>query len=562
MHKKSFQALVTTHFLTIINDNLYKFLLVFFLLEGKTLTENAKILSCVSFFFALPFLLLAPLAGSLSDRYQKRNIILATRFIEIVCTLCGAYFFFIQSVLGGYIVLIIMACHTTVFGPAKMGILPEMLPLEQLSRANGIMTAATYTGSILGSCFAPILVDLTQHLHINNYIWPAMLCVVLSIISTVISFHIRPSNIKNFSQKITFASFKDLWKILKDTRQIHYLTTSIFLSAFFLLIGAYIQLEIISFVEFTLKYPKHYGGYLFPLVALGVGVGSYITGRISGKDIKLSYTPLAIIGIALVFMGLYIFSYSLTFVILFLLLLGFFGGIYQVPLHTYIQYVSPEHKRGQILAVNNFLDFFGVLVTAGVVRVLGSGLHLSPEASFLCLGWIVLAVGIWSLWLWKESVYRLFLAFILKKQLGPHLKVPKSSTAQCYFIKAGSFREVRRILAMLPKIMRGIVFILDEQLQPVWTTQLIFHCVPTVVNHLETTVEPEVWKAWAILQAERIQMMLHKLPDVGIVCLGTPENIVKFESVLLTRNIQLHHILLSHKQKGIQNCYTLSLQPN
>ncbi|WP_100934412.1 MFS transporter [Candidatus Chlamydia corallus] len=557
VQKKSFRALVTTHFLTIINDNLYKFLLAFFLLEGKTLTENAKILSCVSFFFALPFLLLAPLAGSLADRFQKRNIILATRFIEIICTVLGAYFFFIQSVIGGYLVLILMACHTTIFAPAKLGILPEMLPSEQLSQANGIMTAATYTGSILGSCLAPLVVDITHRLDINSYVWPTVLCVVVSIISTIISFYIRPSNVKNVKQKITFASFKDLWKILKDTRIIHYLTVSIFLGSFFLLIGAYTQLEIIPFVEFTLKYPKHYGAYLFPVVALGVGIGSYITGKISGKDIKIGYVPLAAIGLALVFMGLYAFACSVIVVLFFLLALGFLGGVYQVPLHAYVQYASPEHKRGQILAANNFLDFFGVLVAAGVIRVLGSNLGLSPEKSFFYVGWFVLVVSIWTLWIWREHVYRLVLGVVLRKQLGRYLKIHQSSIPKCYFVSVQNYREIRRVLAMLTKTIRSKVIVLDQKLVPGWRTWLLSWCVPTVVSDVKDN-DSEAQYAWSVLQANHLKTSLEKFPDICVVCLGLPNNVEKITSILQAQGIEPHLIQFLQKEEKKRVVYTLA----
>ncbi|AGE74582.1 hypothetical protein AO9_00045 [Chlamydia psittaci Mat116] len=560
IQKKSFRALVITHFLTILNDNLYKFLLVFFLLEGKSLTENAKILSYVSLCFALPFLLLAPLAGSLSDRYQKRNIILATRLIEIVCTSLGLYFFYIHSVVGGYVVLILMASHTAIFGPAKMGILPEMLPLDYLSRANGIMTAVTYTGSILGSCFAPLLVDLTKNLPINCYVLSTSFCVVSSIVSTFVSLGIRSSNFKNRSQKITYASFKDLWEIFKDTRHVHYLTLSIFLVALFLLVGAYVQVEIIPFVEFTLGYPKHYGGYLFPIVALGVGVGSYITGWISGKDIKLGYVPVMTLGLGFAFMGLYAVSCSLVGVMFFLLLLGFLGGVYQVPLHAYIQYASPEHKRGQILAANNFLDFVGVLIAAAVVRILGSGLSLPPETSFLYMGILIFCLGLWILWIWKELVYRLVLSAVLTKQLGSYLKLPKSLIPVCYLVPTHSYREVRRVLAMLPKTVRTTVVILDQKLQPGWTTRLISYCVPTVICDLHETSDRSMKEAWAVLQAKRLHMLLKKQPDLCVICLGKEENIEIFSKVVLEQGISMRTIhLVSKKASYRRNKYSLSL---
>lgn len=524
------------------------------------MTENAKILSYVSLFFALPFLLLAPLAGSLSDRYQKRNIILVTRLIEIICTSLGLYFFYIQSAVGGYIVLILMASHTAIFGPAKMGILPEMLPLDYLSKANGVMTAVTYTGSILGSCCAPLLVDLTKNLAINCYVFSTSFCVFSSIISTFVAWRIRPSNIKNRSQKITYVSFKDLWEIVKDTRHVYYLTLSIFLVALFLLVGAYTQVEIIPFVEFTLGYPKHYGGYLFPLVALGVGAGSYITGWLSGKDIKLGYVPIMTLGLGLAFMGLYAVSCSLAGVMFFLVLLGFLGGVYQVPLHAYIQYASPEHKRGQILAANNFLDFVGVLIAAGILRILGSGLSLPPEMSFLYIGIIIFGIGLWLLWIWKELVYRLVLSAVLIKQLGSYLKLPKSIAPVCYMVRTHSYREVRRVLAMLPKTVRSTVVILDQRLQPGWTTRLISYCVPTVISDLNETSDRSIKEAWAVLQAKNLQVLLKKQPDLCVICLGKEESIDIFSRVLLERGINVKDIFLSHKKVSCKKItYHLSL---
>lgn len=552
--KKSFFALVVTHFFTILNDNLYKFLLVFFLLEGKSLQENAKILSYVSLFFALPFLILAPLAGSLSDRYQKRNIIFATRLAEIFCTLLGLYFFYIQSSVGGYIVLVLMASHTAIFGPAKLGILPEILPLDSLSKANGIMTAATYSGSILGSCLAPILVDVTGRVSINGYVISTFCCLLFSIVSMIISLKITPSNVKNKGQKISYVSFKELWSVLQETRQVRHLMASIFLLAFFLLVGAYIQLEIIPFVEFTLGYPKHYGGFLFPLVALGVGAGSYIAGWFSGKDIKLGFTPLAMIGIGLAFIGLYVFSFSLIALMVCLLLLGFLGGVYQVPLNAYIQYAGPKHKRGQILSINSFLDFVGVLIASLIVRLLGSGLNLSPDFSFFYIGCIVMMLGGWLLWFWRGLVYRLLLNWVLKKQLIGHLKIEDLS-GTTYFCHVQSFREVRRALAMLPKTLQCVVVILNQSQQSIWITRLISYCIPTFVSYALNK------NSLSARQMQSLKMLIRKQPDLGIVCLGSPSHAAQFAKYLKHQGIHLTHLSLSSTRVGPDSyLFCLSMQ--
>lgn len=539
--KRSFRALVVTHFLTIINDNLYKFLLVFSLLEGKNLEENARILSLVSFFFALPYILLAPFSGSLADRFQKRNIILLTRVVEIFCAILGVYFFHIHSVMGGYLVLVLMACHSAIFGPAKMGILPEMLPLEELSKANGSMTAATYSGSILGSCLAPLMVDLTKDYVTNSYELSACFCVASSILSLFVALRIRASNVKNKGQKIAYVSFKNLWAVFLETRNIAYLTVSVFLVAFFLFVGAYVQLQIIPFVEFTLGYSKHYGAYLFPIVAVGMGVGSYMAGWISGKDIKLGFSPLAAVGVGLSMMVLCLLSFSITAVLLLLFCLGLFGGIYQVPLHAYIQFVSPEHKRGQVLALNNFLDFSGVLLAAGFVRLLGSGLHLTPDQSFLYMGSLVVCFAALSLWLLKEQVYRLLLTRVLSRQLGQSFSSPKAEDVSCFFVSATSYKEARRILALFPKTIRSRMFILDKKLQPGWTTYLIPHCVTTVFSY---GIEGQAFVDWIDLQVREIHELLKKQPSLGVVCLGDQSQSQFFFAQLQASGVSMRNVTL------------------
>ena len=74
---------------------------------------------------------------------------------------------------------------------------------------------------------------------------------------------------------------------------------------------------------------------------------------------------------------------------LLLFLLGFFGGLFDVPLAAYMQHYSPKESRGSILAASNFLTFSGVLLVAlgfGVMRApmlegsLEQLFELSPEA--------------------------------------------------------------------------------------------------------------------------------------------------------------------------------------
>ena len=49
------------------------------------------------------------------------------------------------------VVLFLMALHSTVFSPAKYGIVPEMLPDADLSRANALLEMSTFVAIVLGT---------------------------------------------------------------------------------------------------------------------------------------------------------------------------------------------------------------------------------------------------------------------------------------------------------------------------------------------------------------------------------------------------------------------------
>ena len=51
-----------------------------------------------------------------------------------------------------YLVLFLIALQATFFSPAKYGILPEILPDADLSRANGMLIARSFRSRRAGSC--------------------------------------------------------------------------------------------------------------------------------------------------------------------------------------------------------------------------------------------------------------------------------------------------------------------------------------------------------------------------------------------------------------------------
>ena len=84
--------------------------------------------------------------------------------------------------------------------------------------------------------------------------------------------------------------------------------------------------------------------------------------------------------------------HSLFWAVVFTAMLGFFAGIYQLPLATAVQRFSPPGHRGSCLALGNAMDCIGMLLAYVMQWVLLNAFGLKPSGVFVALGVLTLAV--------------------------------------------------------------------------------------------------------------------------------------------------------------------------
>jgi len=145
-----FQSFLWTQFLGAFNDNAFKIVLSM-IAVNMAAGHGGAYVSMVGAVFILPFFLFSGYAGYAADVYNKRTVLIVTKAFEILAVLFGLVAFWsgrIEFMLG---TLFLMALHSTFFSPAKYGILPEMLPDKELSRANGLLEMSTFLAIILGT---------------------------------------------------------------------------------------------------------------------------------------------------------------------------------------------------------------------------------------------------------------------------------------------------------------------------------------------------------------------------------------------------------------------------
>ncbi|MCA9234568.1 MAG: MFS transporter [Planctomycetales bacterium] len=373
---RSFMALLVTQLLGATNDNILRWLIIG---VGKQYVDNpanvGKILAMGTVAFVLPYLLLAAPAGYLADRFSKRTVIVACKAAEIVIMLLAVAGILLGQVWFMLLVLGLMGAQSALFGPAKLGSIPEILDDSRISAANGIIGLTTVIATSIGAVTGSVLADVTG-VHGQERWWlSALVLIGVAVLGWATSLAMRPLPPADPSRHFPWDAAGQTWRDLKTLAHTPAMGRVAVGIAFFWSLGGLANLNIDQFaVEGLATKQSQMSGLLVALV-IGVGVGSVLAGVWSKGKVELGMVPLGAGGLALVTYllftiegeffepsGEWTISYVAAGVLLFLL--GFAGGLFDVPLTSYMQHYSPKQNRGSILAASNFLTFGGILVAS------------------------------------------------------------------------------------------------------------------------------------------------------------------------------------------------------
>ena len=128
-----------TQFFGVINDNLYKLLLVFLFIDLLGNEQASTILSAAGAVYVVPFLLFSSSAGILADKFSKQKLIVILKSFEVVIMSFALWAFYCKSLYNSYILLFLLASHSALFGPSKYGIIPEIVSKEKITKSASLI---------------------------------------------------------------------------------------------------------------------------------------------------------------------------------------------------------------------------------------------------------------------------------------------------------------------------------------------------------------------------------------------------------------------------------------
>ena len=410
-----FQPFLWTQFLGAVNDNLFKLVVSLLAVRAATAGADGRALSLVGGLFILPFLLFSGYAGQLADICSKRTVLILTKSLEIVVMTLGMIALAAGHLEAAYAVLFLMAVHSTFFSPAKYGILPEMLPDAELSRANGLLEMSTFVAIVIGTAAGGLMFDLWR-----DRAWLiGAVTLSFAIVGTLTSLRICPVAAAAPGRSMQWNPWAEISEGLSRLRCDPVLWSAVAGQSYFWFLGALLQLVMILFGTHAMGLDDRWVGFLTTFAAVGIGVGSLAAGRLSGDKVELGLVPIGAFGMGIFSIVLAGSAASFVRASMSLALVGFFGGLFAVPLNAILQQRPKAEEKGRVLATNNFVNMLAILLASAVLWVCSDVLRLSPQAILAGGGVLTIAASVFvlsrvpeyfvrfSLWLLTHTVYRI-----------------------------------------------------------------------------------------------------------------------------------------------------------
>ncbi|QQE74343.1 lysophospholipid transporter LplT [Brevibacillus composti] len=354
------QALYFTQFLSAFADNMILFVIANLLQDNGF---SPVMLALVSMAFFLPYIILAPLVGPFADKHPKSYVLVIGNLIKVLGVL-------LLLVIDQSSILLLMLSYFTVgvgavvYSPAKYGILPELTKNEEeLFHANARIEAYTIIAILTGIGGGGAIAAMTPT------VVSSLICLGMYGLSVLMTFAIpringNPMTRYGTETRLFFAHFFQLLK--KPETGFAIIGTGAFWMS-----SAVLRVAVIAWIPISLGIdPKSSAvSLILATTSIGIITGAFLAPRLI--PLQRFYRSLLYGFLMFVLILLFPFFHITAVSIVLLLMVGFMGGVFIVPMNTVLQ---DEGKKmmgtGKTIAIQNFAENALMLIGSGIYYII------------------------------------------------------------------------------------------------------------------------------------------------------------------------------------------------
>ena len=425
-----FWPIFWTQFSGAMNDNIFKNALIILIAYQSTsilgLRPEQMVALCGGLFI-LPFFVFSSIAGELTDKFPMHKLVIFTKILELFIVIIGAVGFILNIVPLLLFCLFLLGLQSTLFGPVKYSILPELITEEELVKGNAFVEMGTFLAILIGTIAGGSLIASEK-----GGIYISIATVIVAMVGVFLSFKVKAIATVDATRKINLNIFQSTVEIIGISRKTRSVFISILGISWFWFFGATLLSVFPVYVKTSLFGSEHVVTLLLAIFSIGVATGSVICEKLSHERLELGLVPFGSIGLSVFVLDLY-FAGSLPatdvarginellavkgiYRILFDLLgLSVMSGFFIVPLYTFIQTRSERSDRARVIAANNIVNALFMVASAGVLVGLYA-MGLKAVDIFLALFILNTLVAVYIYTVIPEFLLR-FICFILTRMI-------------------------------------------------------------------------------------------------------------------------------------------------
>ncbi len=455
---RSFWGMTVTQLLGAFNDNVFKqsvLLICAAVLVAGVPQDRQPWAQAV---FALPFVLFSGIAGYWCDRVSKRSVVVCCKVAEIAVMALATVAFLtlperqpapqgqhaVISAMPWFllVVLFLMGTQSAVFGPAKYGILPEMVRKRDLPAFNGVIQMTTFIAIILGTWLGGLLLDLFggqggQGVS-NDHLWKiGAVCVAIAAAGTATSLLVRHTPVAQPNAPFHWSAVV----LAPETRQVlgadPPLRRALVVYCLVWFVAAVFPMAVNSLGLYYYELSYEQTSRLLAFISIGLAVGFVAGAWLSGPLVRFDLVRWGGWGLVACMLVLSVpvarqqaplpqapaaaqpgagqapaeqapaakkdaaakqpasitrwrpwlgSSESLWAPAVVMALIGFFAGLFCLPVQVFLQARPPRQLKGRVIGSMNLINWTAILLAAGYYSLLEAMLRSLQLPYFFIFG--------------------------------------------------------------------------------------------------------------------------------------------------------------------------------
>ena len=426
LKQRRFLPFFLTQALGAFNDNVFRnAMLALMVYQMGLSTEQSTVYANLApALFILPYFLFSATAGQIAEKLEKARLIRITTAMEIAIMSLAAFGFIYGLPTLLLFCLFLTGVQSTLVGPVKYAILPQVLAPEELTGGNGLVEMGTSISILIGMIAGMSLLMIPG----CGPQAAAAAMIGLAVTGHLVSRAIPMAPAIAPDLKINPNLIAESLHVLGMVRHNRVVRRAVFGVSWFWFVGTLLSAQLPNYAKLHLGGSESLNLLALALFSIGTGLGSLWCEKLSQRTVEIGLVPFGALGMTVFCTDLYFArpgfapETGITLVQFWqqagslrimadLTLIGLFAGFFIVPLFALIQSRTEKDHLSRVIAGMNIQNAAFIVSAAATGIVLQRYLGFNIPEVFLLLSVLNLAVLVYLMLLVPEFFLR-FLAWI------------------------------------------------------------------------------------------------------------------------------------------------------